>query len=233
MRMPYSTLLFDFDHTLFDSDASEASAFAETLTSCGVADPAAHFNTYRAINRTLWSAVERGTMDPEDVHTTRFERLASAIGLDVAPARMAKTYGRAMGTHGDLYPGAREALETLRRHASLAMITNGISEIQRTRIERLGIADLFETIVVSSEVGASKPNATIFDITFEQLGNPQKRTAVIIGDSLSSDIRGGRDYGIATCWYNPNRRIAEAQDTLTHQITTLDEVYALVAAPPA
>ncbi len=228
--MTYSTLLFDFDHTLFDSDTSETNAFAKTLTCCGVADPAAHFATYQRINRTLWSAVERGEMDPGQVHTKRFERLATAIGLDVAPARMAATYGQAMGANGDLYPGARAALEQLRTRAHLAMVTNGISEIQRARIDRLDIANYFDTIVVSSEVGVSKPSKTIFDITFERLGGPDKETAVIIGDSLSSDIQGGRNYGIATCWYNPNRKATETHHTITHQITNLDEIHALVPA---
>ena len=83
--MTYSTLLLDFDRTLFDSDTSEAEAFADTLRQCGIADAAVHFDTYQRINRTLWSAVEQGHIDPSEVRTTRFERLSAAIGLDANP----------------------------------------------------------------------------------------------------------------------------------------------------
>lgn len=225
--MTYSTLFFDFDHTLFDSDASEAAAFAKTLRECGIDDPDTHFETYATINRALWRAVEQGRITPGGVRTRRFERLALEIGLDADPVAMADIYGQAMGANGDLYPGARRVLEELAATATLAMVTNAISEIQRARIERLGVSRFFDAIVISEEVGCSKPGASIFDITFAHLGNPPKETAVMIGDSLSSDIKGGSDYGLATCWYNPGGKRAGPDHLITHQIAALDELLPL------
>ena len=111
--MTYSTLLLDFDHTLFDSDTSEATAFAETLQQCGIADPGAHFDTYRKINHALWAAVEQGHIDPNEVRTRRFEQLARTIGLDANPEAitdMADSFIHAMGANGDLYPRAQEIM---------------------------------------------------------------------------------------------------------------------------
>ncbi len=233
--MTYSNLLFDFDHTLFDSDTSEATAFAETLRQCGIADPGAHFDTYQKINRTLWAAVEQGHIDPNDVRTKRFEQLAGTIGLDANPEAitdMADTFVHGMGANGDLYPGAQKILEQLAASTTLALVTNALSEVQRARIDRLDIGRYFDAIVISTEVGSAKPGPTIFDITFERLGNPNKQTAVMIGDSLSSDVRGGANYGIATCWYNPHGRIAGTHNHITHEIATLDQLLPLIAPTP-
>ncbi len=233
--MTYSTILLDFDHTLFDSDTSEAIAFAETLRQCGIADPGAHFDTYQTINRTLWAAVEQGHIDPNEVRTRRFEQLARTIGLDANPEAitdMADSFIHAIGANGDLYPRAQEILEHLATSATLALVTNTLSEVQRARIDRLDIGRYFDAIVISTEVGSAKPSPTIFDITFERLGNPDKQTAVMIGDSLTSDIRGGANYGIATCWYNPHGRIAAPHNHITHEIATLDQLLPLIGPTP-
>jgi 2-haloacid dehalogenase len=228
--MRFSTLLFDLDHTLLDSDTSETEAFAQLLGEFGVDDPAAHFSTYREINLALWAAVESGEMGPDEVHPLRFERFAAAIDLEADPQLMAKRYADGMGAHGELYPGAREVLEQLAEVATLALVTNGLSEIQRARIERLEIEDYFEAIVISAEVGTAKPHTDIFDLVFEGLGHPDKQGALMIGDSLSSDIRGGTNYGIATCWYNPHGKLAGADDSVDHEISALGELLPLIQA---
>ncbi len=172
--MGYSTLLFDFDHTLFDSDASEAAAYAATLTAWGVADPASHFDTYRTINQGLWAGVERGEISPNDVHTRRFEEFTVALGIDADPLAMSDDYAVAMGAHGELYPDTLAVLEQLSARASTALVTNGLGAIQRARIDRTGISRFFDAIVISAEVHAAKPDTAILDITFDRLGTPSK-----------------------------------------------------------
>jgi 2-haloacid dehalogenase len=207
----YETLLFDFDHTLFDSDASEALAFVSTLKDFGVSDPGVHFSTYQKINQALWVAVEQGTISPNDVRTERFAQFARAIDLDADPVALADRYVVAMGANGEL-------------------VTNALSEVQRTRIARVGIASFFSAIVISGEVGPSKPSPAIFDITFNLLKSPAKERTLMIGDSLSSDIKGGTSYGIDTCWYNVHGKIAAPTDVVTHEITSLEQLPFLVAS---
>jgi len=218
--MTYTTLP-DLDHTLLDSDASELAAYNSTLRGCGVGAPGVHFDTYQQINGALWAAVERGEILPDDLRTQRFELFAAQIGLDADPETMADAFVHGLGNNGDLYPGARAVLEKLAATKTLALITNGLSKVQRTRIERLGIGHYFDAIVISAEVGFTKPGAEIFDIAFDCLGHPAKDTVLMVGDSLSSDIRGGSNYRIATCWYNPNGKTAGPDDRVTHVIKSL------------
>lgn len=223
----YDTLLFDLDHTLLDSDASEIEAYAHTMATIGLADPAHHFERYVTINRELWRAVEAGTMQPDEVRFRRFEQFTTEIGLDADPMAMAEAFVWGLGAHGELYEGATELLDALAGRVRLALVTNGLSEVQRVRIERLGLGRYFDVVVISSEVGFTKPRREIFDIAFEQLGSPDTATAVMVGDSLTSDIRGGRDYGIATCWYNPHGAVAGPDDGATHEIRSLAEILTL------
>jgi 2-haloacid dehalogenase len=226
--MSYSTFLLDLDHTLFDSDTSELAAFESTLLASGVAEPRRHVAAYQQINQRLWAAVERGETTPQHVRTRRFELLIAELDLDADPAVMADAFVAGLADFGELYAGAREVVEELSEHASLALVTNGLSEVQRARIRRLGIDQYFDTITISAEVGFAKPGLEIFDITFGELDFPARESALMVGDSLSSDIRGGTDYGLATCWYNPSRKKAGPADRVVHDIGNLAELLRLV-----
>lgn len=222
--MRYQTLLFDLDHTLLDSDASEVAAYAHTMARFGLDDPDHHFDRYVDINREMWRAVEAGTMRPDEVRFRRFEQFTAEVGVDADPVAMAEAFVRGLGAHGELYDGARDVLDALVGRVRMGLVTNGLSEVQRVRIERLDLDRYFDAVVISSEVGVTKPRREIFDLTFELLGDPDPTTAVMIGDSLSSDMRGGRDYGIATCWFNQHGLPSGADDPVTHEIRTLSEI---------
>lgn len=226
--MHYSTFLIDLDHTIFDSDASESAALRQAMNAAGITEADGYAADFQRINFGLWAMVERGEMTPQQVRTLRFEKLVQETGLDADPYAMAEAYVLGLGANGDLYAGALDVLEHLSRHASLALLTNGLSEVQRTRVERTGIAAYFEAIVISAEVGVAKPHTEIFDIAFDQLGSPHKDTALMVGDSLSSDIQGGTNYGIATCWYNPHRKSARPSNSISHDIHALGELRAYV-----
>lgn len=224
----YTTILFDLDHTLFDFDTSETQAFDITLAAFGVTATPEYLAAHQRINRALWASVEREEISPNEVRSLRFARLAAEIGIDIDPVAMGDAFVAGLGAHGDLYPGTLELLGELGTSASLALITNGIGEVQRARIERLGLAGYFDSIVISGEVGVAKPGAAIFDLAFEQLGWPSKAQALMVGDSLHSDIRGGRDYNIDTCWYNPGGNTLGQEHTPTHEIRHLRELSSLI-----
>jgi YjjG family noncanonical pyrimidine nucleotidase len=228
--VPYTALLLDLDHTLLDSDASETLAFEHALAGAGIPDPGRYLPTFARINRTLWARVERGEITPTHVRTARFEQLISTLGIDASAEALADAFASGLSTYGELYPGVREVLDALVAESavSLALITNGLSEVQRARIDRLGLGRYFEAIAISSEVGRAKPAAEIFEIALAGLGSPAKRSALMVGDSLSSDMQGGRNAGIATCWYNPQRRPGGGDGLADHEIATLDTLLALV-----
>jgi YjjG family noncanonical pyrimidine nucleotidase len=226
----YTTLLFDLDHTLLDSDSSEDLAFEAALRAAGVEHPARHRADYDRINRALWAAVEEGSITPDHVRTARFEQLLATAGLDIDPVGLADEFVAGLGRFGELYPGARDVLAALTERASLALVTNGLSEVQRTRIARLDLERYFDAVVISAEVGVAKPAPGIFDLAFAELGQPARASTLMVGDSLTSDVRGGAAYGIATCWYNPHRRSAGTADRIDHEIAQLDEL--LDVTPP-
>ncbi len=228
--MAYSTVLFDLDHTLLDSDASEAAAFELTLRAAGCADPGEHVATYRRINGALWAGVERGEVSPNEVKTLRFEQLIAEVGLDADPNVMGSNFVDGLANNGELYDGARELLDVLaaREDITLALVTNGIGIVQRTRLERLDLARYFEAVAISGELGVSKPGAEIFDLIFAELGEPERTEAVMIGDSLSSDIAGGTAAGIDTVWYNPKQVSAPDPTLFTHEIHSLGGLVSLL-----
>lgn len=226
--MPYSTILLDLDFTLFDTSASEAAAFEQTLKHVGVTDSNQYIATFQRINLALWAAVERGETTPDHVRIQRFEQLITETNLDADPLVMADTFVEGLATNGDLYPGARQVIEKLNEGATLALITNGFSEVQRTRISRLDIEQYFDAVAISNEIGVAKPHTAIFDSAFEQLASPAKTSTLMVGDSLSSDIQGGINYGISTCWYNPNGKSAGQLNPITHEIARLEELLELI-----
>lgn len=226
----YPVVLLDLDHTLFDSDESERLAFARTLAAAGVRDPDALLPTYVGINTALWAAVERGERTAVQVRTERFEQLVAACGLDADPDRLADDFVAGLGACGDLYPGAAGVLDRLAAVATLALVTNGLSEVQRARVARLDLADHFAAVVISGEVGVAKPAAAFFDVTFAALRAVPGPHALMVGDSLSADVAGGAAYGLATCWYNPHGRDAGASARIDHVIGRLDELVDVVTA---
>ncbi len=221
--MTFTTVLFDLDHTLLDSDESERLAFDVTMQTIGVADPSKILATYREINSGLWKQVELGEQSPNDVKVLRFERLLAMLNIDADPTWVSGQYASALGSHGELYAGALAMLTHVGQHAQLGLITNGIGQVQRARLERLQLSSHFAGIAISGELGVSKPDPAIFDLLLTDLGSPSMSDTVIVGDSLSSDIAGGQNAGIATCWFN--RTAAPSMDAQpTFEVSSLDQI---------
>lgn len=228
----YSTFLLDLDHTLIDSDVSLTVALEDTLRTAGVADPHIHYETFDTINRALWRKVEALELTPGEVSGLRFEKLRTVLDIDASAESMTASFRHGLGQHGDLYDGVREVLDALHGRVRMALVTNGLTDVQMARVERLELGHYFDALVISDAVGTAKPSADIFDITFDRLGVTDRATTVMVGDSLASDIRGGNNAGIATCWYNPNAAPLDhhhATPQVTHEIRQLDELLTLVA----
>ncbi len=223
--MLYTWFLFDADDTLFDYDKAESVALSETFAQFGCAFAAAYLDAYHAINAQLWRDFERGALEQERIKVLRFERLFSAIDVSIPDvAAFSTRYLENLGSCTYLLDGAETVIAALRGTVHLALITNGLQSVQRPRLERSSIGDAFEVVVISEEVGCSKPRPGIFDVAFARMGHPRKDEVLIIGDSLTSDIRGGSDYGIDTCWFNRSGAPRPTDVTITHEIRALAEL---------
>jgi 2-haloacid dehalogenase len=224
----YRWLLLDADGTLFDYDRAEADALRATFVGEGFLFDPALLDLYRRINAVMWEQFERGEVDQDTIKTRRFERLAGEAGLTLDPVAFGKRYlaHLAEGTH--LIAGAEETLRALRDRCGLMVLTNGLQAVQRPRLARSAIGMLLDDVVVSEEVGAAKPSGRIFEIAWARMGHPRKDEVLMVGDSLTSDIRGGNDFGIDTCWFNPGGRTRDETISSTYEIARLGELLAIV-----
>jgi 2-haloacid dehalogenase len=224
MTMRYKWLLFDADGTLFDFDRAEASALCKTLEQFGVPFTPERLTTYQRINNQLWRALENGLITTGDLKVRRFESFFEELQLDLSPTSFSLAYLEQLGTCSELIAGAVEILQALHTRYQLAIVTNGLKAVQRSRLAGSQIRDYIAEMVVSEEVGASKPDQAIFDAAFERIGRPLKSEALMIGDSLTSDMEGGYRYGVDTCWYNPTSQSQSMDLNITYQIGNLAEL---------
>lgn len=222
----YTTVLFDLDHTLLDSDASEQAAFDATMHSIDVVSTTAAFATYHEINQALWRRVEAGELSPNDVKVRRFEQLLSEWGISGDPHAMGATFLRGLTDHGDLYDGARSLLGSLTGRVRMGLVTNGIGPVQRGRVARLDIGDHFEAIAISGELDVSKPDPAIFDHVLTEMGVDDRSGVVMVGDSLTSDIAGATNAGIDSIWFDRHGTAATVGPTYT--AATLGDVVSLI-----
>lgn len=220
--MPYKWLLFDVDNTLLDFAQTEALALEHSFAQHALSFPAAAKQRYHEINQGYWQRLERKEITPEVIRTGRFQDLFTELGVTCDVAVFADSYLAQLGQQAPLMAGAMELLEGLNGRFQLGIITNGLANVQHPRLERSGLKPHFATVIISEEVGVAKPDAGIFDIAFTRMNQPAKNEVLIIGDSLSSDIIGGINYGIDTCWFNPNGQTTDLP--VTYEIKTLHDL---------
>ncbi|WP_420644406.1 YjjG family noncanonical pyrimidine nucleotidase [Candidatus Leptofilum sp.] len=220
--MPYKWLLFDVDNTLLDFDQTEALALEANFTQHGLAFPPEAKKRYHQINKSYWQRLERKEITPETLRTGRFHDLFDELAIRYDAIVFANTYLANLGQQAPMVDGAMELLTGLNGRFQLGIITNGLADVQHSRLEKSGLKQYFSPIIISQEIGSSKPNPDIFDAAFAQMNQPTKSDVLIIGDSLSSDMVGGINYGIDTCWFNPNGKTTDLP--VTHEISQLNQL---------
>lgn len=220
----YRWLLFDADGTLFDYDRAEQAALAQAFGQIGARFEAGHLAAYRRINQEVWRALERGQISPDALKVRHFELLFKAMGIDHSPASFSALYLAALADCSELVDDAQEVLQSLKNKYRMAVVTNGLQAVQRRRLDRSAIRDCITEVIISEEIGAAKPSREFFDTTFARLGNPPKQEVLMIGDNWSSDIQGGVEYGIATCWFNPSRQPRPNGLPIIREISSLREL---------
>ena len=222
--MKYQWLLFDIDGTLLDFDRAEANALKFTFDQIGHPFEPSYFDVYKEINARLWELLEAGRVSSEELRTRRFSQLLEAIQLQQDPDGMADRYLDNLARQAIPMDGAQEVVSTLSELARMMLITNGLKDVQRPRLRRSPIGGYFEDIVISEEVGVAKPHPRIFEEAFRRMQQPAKEEVLIIGDSLSSDIKGGLDFGIDTCWLNVKGRPADPSIPSVYEIQRLTDL---------
>ena len=228
--MKYSYLLFDADNTLFDFDRAEQDAFSLLSKSFPDAANANEFDIYHEINKKIWQEHEMGLISKEKLKTERFRRyIKRCRNLDDEnlACEMGKQFLNFLSQSSVLISGAKEVLASLKTKYSVFIVTNGITKVQKSRLNGSDIAGLVDNIFISEEIGFSKPDKRFFDHVMNFIGEYDPKEYLIIGDSVSSDIEGAVLSGIDSCLYNP-RDIEYKDNKATYTVKSLEELINLL-----
>jgi 2-haloacid dehalogenase len=228
--MSYQIILFDADDTLFDYSKSESFALTNAFKLIGIECSDNIVQSYRFINQQLWYDYEKGIIELELLRSERFKRLFAEHDLmtEFNADDFSINYIKYLGEGTFLIQGAVDICNYfLSQGIRIAVITNGIKEVQLGRISKSELSTSFEHIIISEDAGFQKPHRGIFEYAFNKLNFQDKSKVLIVGDSLSSDIQGGINYGIDTCWFNPNRKVNSTGIKPTFEINKLEELLSL------
>ena len=223
-------IFLDLDDTILNFTAGEAKALAQALRESGIDPTEAVLDRYHLINIAHWELLEEGRITREEVLVQRFEQLFRELGISHSGAAVNDRYEQLLSRQHDFMPGAEQLLKDLASRYDLYLASNGAAAVQHPRLDAAGIRPYFKGIFISEEVGADKPSKAFFDACFAAIPGFRSEDAVMVGDSLTSDIRGGRNTGLRTVWFNPHGKEPRADIRPDCTIHALSELPSLLAS---
>ena len=224
------TILWDVDATLLDFHAAEKAAILKLFRQFHLGECTEEMlQRYANINRGYWERLERGELTRDQVLVGRFQEFFEKEGLDVSAAPVFnEAYQQALGDTIVYCDDSYQIIDSLRGKVKQYVVSNGTIVAQEKKLRLSGLGALMDGIFLSEELGVEKPNKAFFDKVFEEIGDIDRDAMLIVGDSLTSDIRGGNNAGIRTCWYNPGHAALIEGVHVDYEITDLHEVYDLL-----
>lgn len=226
--MKYTILLMDADDTLLDFQKTEEYALSSTFEKYGIPFTDEVRATYKTINHKLWAAFEAGEISKGTILARRFRNTFVSLGIKGEFAGFEEEYQLALGRGGFLIPEAMEVCRRLSKTCRLYIVTNGVQATQASRMELSGLLPYIQDVFVSESTGYQKPQKEYFDYVFSHIPDFDPAQALMIGDSLHSDMKGGQNAGIDVCWYNPADKPNGAKVKLNYEIKNLKELYGIV-----
>ena len=221
-------LFLDLDDTILDFHKAERIALSKTIREFGVEPTEEVLNRYHMINKWHWEQLELGKLTRNEVLTGRFRTLFEELGVSADPEKMQAGYEKNLSIGHFFLPGAEEAVEYLSKRYKLYLASNGTAVVQKGRMTSANLYRFFQKSFVSEEIGHNKPSLAYFEAAFAQIPNFDKSKALMVGDSLSSDIKGGINAGIRNCWINPNHAPAHPEIRPDFEIEALHQLPALL-----
>ena len=209
-----------------DFNAAEAKALIDVLQNHGLPTDDATVHTYHEINDALWKALERGETTQPKLKVERFRQLLTVLNRhDVDAEVIAAEYAAGLGNHADLLPGAAEFIHAVHGRMKIALVSNGVSAIQRGRLAKCPLTPLFDAIVISEEVGAAKPDPKLLYVAMDMLGCTDKAQAVMMGDSATADIPAEVNAGVDSIYFSLKGRTS---DMATYTVFNHEEALKLL-----
>ncbi|HBC5670852.1 TPA: pyrimidine 5'-nucleotidase [Citrobacter koseri] len=222
--MKWDWVFFDADETLFTFDSF--TGLQRMFLDYSVTFTAEDFQDYQAVNKPLWVDYQNGAITSLQLQRQRF--VGWGEQLNVPPEELNDAFMNAMAEICAPLPGAVSLVNALHGKVKMGIITNGFTSLQQIRLERTGLRDRFDLLVISEEVGVAKPDPRIFDYALEQAGSPDRSRVLMVGDTAESDILGGINAGLSTCWLNAHHREQPAGIEPTWTVASLSELEQLL-----
>ncbi len=227
--MKYSIVLFDADDTLFDFYHTGQKSFIKAFASLGIKADENDYDLYSDINQKRWDLYSVGKMTKHDVVIGRFEEYSAAKGLKFDINAFYELYEDNLSKTAILLPETVNTLKTLKNlGVRIFLITNGLSKVQRGRLALSGIAEYFEDVFISDEIGYNKPSKEYFGFVSAKITNFNKGKTLIVGDSLISDIALGINNNVDSCLFNPNKITTPNKTKPTYEISNMSEVIEII-----
>ncbi len=195
-------VLLDVDNTLLDFNLNANASMKRAFNECGLEYKNEYFPVFKRINDALWCGIEKGEITREQLKKTRFPSILKELGLSGDSMRIEALFRQGLGEFAFMVDGAEDLLEYLYKKYRLFVASNAIYEVQMNRLNSTGMIKYFEKLFISEKMGHDKPTKEFFDICFSEMGNLKKEEVVMLGDSLTADIGGAKEYGLKTIWFN-------------------------------
>lgn len=223
--MRFKAIFMDNDGTLMDFKAAEANALRSVLAMLKIDSPDAE-EVYSRVNDQCWKDFEKGIITQEELRLRRFRKLLEYFHCasdQAATAHAAEVYVEALAQERILLPGALDAVKQIAEKLPVFILTNGISYVQHGRIDHSPLAPYLTGLLISTEIGAPKPAPDMYYRALEMAG-VQPHEALMIGDSLTSDIQGAINAGVPACWYNPKHAQKPAGMKIDFEIDRIEQM---------
>lgn len=221
--MKYELILMDADETLFDFQAGEKNAIEQVVAEMGL-PTAGVAEKYHEINQGYWKKYEQGLVTQPELRKRRFEDFAGFLGVRERAGDMSERYPVLLGRQAILFQDALKVMKEISRALPVVIVTNGHAQVQRSRIGRTPLIQYISDLVISEEVGFNKPDPRIIFKALERNGGVRPERALMVGDSLTSDMRAGFNAGVDTCWYNPSGQESPKDMKIHYIVETLGQI---------
>ena len=227
--MAIEVVLWDIDGTLLNFDLPEKVAIKKCFEIFGLGECTDSMVAgYSAINKKWWKMLEDGLKTKPEILVGRFSEFLEQQGInpEIAPAFNLE-YQNRLGEVVQPYPNALETVRFLKGKKVQGIVTNGTVKTQTAKMHTSGLDKLVDCTFISDIIGYEKPDVRFFDYVLKRIGTYPKDQIMIVGDSLSSDIRGGNNAGLVCCWYNPQKLPLSSDVKVDFEITDLKSVIGL------
>ena len=222
--MRYNWVLFDADETLFSFNSYLG--LTSMLKRYGIDFSREDYDAFQAVNKLLWVAYQNNEITAQDIQMRRFAKLAEQTGVD--QIKLNQELMAEMAKVSKPLDGVMEMLEALHPKVKMGIITNGFTELQQQRLQNTQTEKFFDIVVVSEQIGVAKPDRKVFDYAFSQMDDLDKTKILMVGDTLASDILGGYNSGIDTCWFNHANLENDTKIQPTYEIKDIRELVKIV-----